>query len=73
MKETKKKGRIPREPGALEPRDMAFTRKNYILLAAGLALITAGYLLLARGSITLAPILLILGYCVIIPIAIVIR
>jgi hypothetical protein len=35
--------------------------------------IVIGYLVLATGSITLAPILLVLGYCVLVPVAIIYR
>jgi hypothetical protein len=52
---------------------LPFTRKNYILFAIGLLVIVLGYVTLGYGSITLAPILLVLGYCVIIPIAIIIN
>ena len=40
---------------------------NSVLLALGVAALVAGYLALARGSITLAPILLVTGYCGLIP------
>jgi hypothetical protein len=56
-----------------------FTRKNWSLFAAGLGVIAMGYLLLgvppAEGflSLTLAPILLVLGYCVLVPAAILVR
>jgi len=40
---------------------------NTTLLAAGVVLILAGYLALSRGSITLAPVLLVAGYVVFIP------
>jgi hypothetical protein len=52
---------------------LPFTRKNYILFAIGMFVIVIGYITLGYGSITLAPILLVLGYCVIIPIAIIIN
>jgi hypothetical protein len=48
-------------------------RENLILFAVALAVIVVGYLFLARGSITLAPILLVLGYCVLVPVAIIFR
>jgi uncharacterized membrane protein HdeD (DUF308 family) len=47
--------------------------KNWILLGAGIVTIIAGYILLSHGSITMAPILLVAGYCVLIPIAILIK
>ena len=47
--------------------------KNWVLLIIGLATILIGYVLLSSGSITLAPLLLVAGYCVIIPIGILIK
>ena len=40
---------------------------NTVLLATGVLLILAGYVALSRGSITLAPVLLVAGYVVFIP------
>ena len=45
-----------------------FTRRNWQWLGAGAAVIIAGFIALSMGSITLAPILLVLGYCVLIPV-----
>ena len=50
-----------------------FTLVNYILFAAGLLDITVGWFLLRGGHITIAPVMLIAGYCVIIPLAIIFR
>jgi hypothetical protein len=50
-----------------------FGPKNYVLGGVGLLFIVFGFISLARGSITLAPILLVLGYCVVVPIAILIK
>ncbi|MFQ5906395.1 MAG: hypothetical protein ACE5JA_07465 [bacterium] len=47
--------------------------KNYALGCLGLFFIVFGFITLARGSITLAPILLVLGYCVVVPAAILIK
>ncbi len=49
-----------------------FGPRNYIIFAIGLLVIIVGYISLAAGSITLAPILLVLGYCVLIPISIIV-
>lgn len=49
---------------------LGFTKTNYILMALGLGMIIVGYILLAVGDITGAPILLVLGYCAVLPIAI---
>ena len=40
------------------------------LWAAALAVITIGFVDLARGGTTIAPVLLVLGYCVLVPVAI---
>ncbi|MFQ6007821.1 MAG: hypothetical protein ACE5K8_02615 [Candidatus Zixiibacteriota bacterium] len=50
-----------------------FGKRNYLVFALALAVITIGYVALGQGSITLAPILLVLGYCVLIPIALLIK
>ena len=50
-----------------------FTMLNYIFFAAGLLVITAGWFLLRGGHISIAPIMLILGYCGIIPLAIILK
>ena len=42
--------------------------RNFALLGAALVCVVAGYALLARGSTTAAPILLVLGYCVFFPV-----
>lgn len=47
--------------------------RNIIALIGGAALIAAGFYTLARGSITLAPVLLVAGYCVAVPLAIMMR
>lgn len=53
------------------PAALKFTRVNGILGAAGLAALTLGYWLLGQGSITAAPLLLVLGYVVLLPMAII--
>ncbi len=50
---------------------LRFSRKNGILGLAGLVVIVLGYALLAQGSITAAPLLLVLGYLVLLPLALV--
>ncbi|HEV8265665.1 MAG TPA: hypothetical protein VGQ06_12015 [Gemmatimonadales bacterium] len=46
---------------------LRFGPKNYLCLAAAVVSLVVGYWLLSRGSTTLAPILLVLGYCVFVP------
>ncbi len=53
------------------PPAIKFTKVNAILGAAGLVTLTLGYWLLAEGSITAAPILLVLAYIVLLPMAII--
>ncbi len=55
--------------------DLGFrwTPVNSGLLAAGLVLLVAGYLTLKQGSTTLAPVLLVAGYCVVIPASLLVR
>ena len=54
-------------------------RKNYVILGAGILVIVAGYLAMLEGSVegflplVLSPILLVTGYCVVIPIGIMYR
>ena len=44
-------------------------RRNRILIGSGLGAVTLGYILLSRGDVTAAPVLLVAGYCVLIPLA----
>jgi len=46
---------------------------NSLVLGLGLVVLVAGYVSLSRGSITLAPVLLVLGYVVLIPTSLLIR
>jgi hypothetical protein len=46
---------------------------NSMLLAGAALVLAAGYLSLAKGSITLAPVLLVTGYCVLIPASLLLR
>jgi hypothetical protein len=50
-----------------------FGKRNYIAFGVALTVIIFGYISLGQGSITLAPILLFLGYCVLVPVAILIK
>jgi uncharacterized membrane protein HdeD (DUF308 family) len=70
--ETKSTGRA--KPATMTKSEgLPFTKLNYYVFAAGLLAIVLGYFTLSQGSITLAPILLVVGYCVIIPVAILYR
>jgi membrane-bound ClpP family serine protease len=72
MKQVKKKSSEPKAKTKLRP-NIVFGRMNYILLVIGIVVIIAGFIALSKGSITLAPILLVIGYCVILPLAILIK
>jgi hypothetical protein len=58
------------KPVAPPDAELPFGRKNYLLFAVAALIIVAGYVALSRGSITLAPMLLLVGYLVVIPWAI---
>jgi hypothetical protein len=59
--------------------DWAFGKLNYILFSIGLSLVIFGYIFMASGdvnsfqSLTLAPVMLFLGYIVVIPVSLVYR
>lgn len=51
-----------------------FGRKNYLLFLIGVITIVSGYLLMyLTADIVWAPVVLVIGYCVIIPISIMIK
>ena len=50
---------------------LRFSTRNLALLAAGLVAIILGYVLLSGGDIVAAPLLLVLGYAVLIPLGII--
>jgi len=72
----KQRQKQPSTPAAKEKParpQIALGRKNYILMAVGLATIVTGFITLANGSMTLAPFLLVMGYCVVIPVSLLVR
>ena len=71
-KKVKKLKEKPKKPIKKPKIELPFGRRNYTWFGIGILAIVIGYILLAMGSITLAPILLVAGYCVIIPISIII-
>ena len=58
---------------------LPFTKTNYQIFAVGLVLLVLGYIALSQDPwdgtmpLVVAPILLVLGYCVVIPLAILYR
>ncbi len=63
---SRKKNKPEAARGAIRVR---WERRNIALLSAGLGAIAVGYLLLSMGDVTAAPLLLVAGYCVLIPLA----
>ncbi len=57
----------------------AFNRNNYLILLAGVAFIVFGYVVMALGgtngplSLTVAPIMLFIGYLVLVPLSLIYR
>lgn len=47
----------------------ALRKYRSVFMIAGLVAIVAGYVFLGYGSISLAPVLLVLGYCILVPMA----
>ncbi len=74
--------KTPQSPLAGKQKRVAWTnpwtRKHYIYLAAGVGVIVLGFALLATGidawdnplAVDVAPVVLVIGYCVLIPLAI---
>lgn len=57
-----------RQPASIDRTDSR--TRSVILWVAALATIAIGFADLARGGTTIAPVLLVLGYCVLVPVAI---
>ena len=77
-KKAKQAGKSRRR-GKPKKSGLPFGSRNYIWLGIGLITIVLGYISLAQGpvnsfwSLTLAPILLVIGYCVLIPIGLLLK
>lgn len=59
-----------------------WTKRQYVVIGIGLAVIIAGFLLLSTGistswdnplAVSVAPVVLVIGYCVVIPVALLVR
>ncbi len=55
------------------PENWPFGKKNYIWFGIAMVVMIIGYIALGTGSITLAPFLLVLAYCVLVPVAILVK
>ena len=71
--EKTRKGGVVRKTRVATSDVIAFSARSYWLFGAGFASIIVGYVMLSKGSITLAPILLVAGYCALIPLAILLK
>jgi hypothetical protein len=65
----------PRTPrgtgaGATPPRRHFLARRNLMILGAALLVLVVGYLTLAAGHATTAAAILVIGYCVLVPLGI---
>ena len=62
-------------PRKLLEADLGFSwgALNSLLLGLGVLVLAGGYLALSRGSTTLAPVLLVAGYCGLIPASLLLR
>jgi hypothetical protein len=57
--------------GSSNRAPLQFSAINGILGVAGILTVALGYYLLSQGSITAAPLLLVLGYVILLPLAII--
>jgi hypothetical protein len=61
-----------RKPAPAAPPEavrVRWQRKNIAIFCTGIGSVILGYVLLSQGDITAAPVLLVAGYCVLIPLA----
>jgi len=71
----RKAGSRARGPRKTEETDLGFNwgPLNSLLMGLGVAVLVAGYVALSKGDITLAPVLLVAGYCGLIPASLLLR
>jgi hypothetical protein len=72
-KKDKKKKKEKKEKMREVLADIQFTKKSNVLFGFGLLVVILGFILLATGSIVLAPILLVVGYVVLFPLGILVK
>lgn len=68
---SKRKRKSSTSGGAAYTGSFRFSAINGVFLGLGTATVALGYLMLSRGSTVAAPLLLVLGYAVLIPIGII--
>jgi len=72
-KKEKKKKKEQKEQKQKLLLDTKFSKKNTMFFGIGLILVIIGFILLAAGDITLAPIVLVVGYLVFFPLGILLK
>lgn len=72
-KKEKKKKKEQKEQKQELLLDTKFSKKNTMFFGIGLILVIIGFILLATGDITLAPIVLVVGYLVFFPLGILLK
>ena len=70
MPRPEQKKAVPKGRRVSGGNTLPFGKKNQLLFGIGFFVIIVGYYLLSKNSITLAPLLLVVGYCVLIPLSI---
>jgi hypothetical protein len=73
QQDRKKEFKKPVTPKLPHRPNIVFRPKNYLLFIVGVITIALGFLFLSKGSITLAPILLVTGYVILIPLSIILK
>jgi hypothetical protein len=69
--QTRTASSIAAAPPVEAESSFSFSTRNLALLAAGMLAIILGYVLLSGGDIVAAPLLLVLGYAVLIPLGLI--
>lgn len=67
----KRQSKTPKPKRTAREGSLVLGHRNVLLLVTGIVVVLIGYVLLGRGSVTAAPLLLVVGYCVMIPLSIV--
>ena len=73
MPAPKPKPKVARSQASSAPEKWPFGKKNYMWFGIALVVMIIGYVALGQGSITLAPFLLVIAYCVLVPVAILVK
>ncbi|MFB3845110.1 MAG: hypothetical protein ACE14O_05105 [Candidatus Cloacimonadaceae bacterium] len=52
---------------------LGLARGNYVLLITAFVLITLGYIIMGQNEIVISPVILVLAYLVVVPVALLVR